>query len=70
MFIIIDILIIPPILIVAAPTKHMITLASPWGGIYFNGQQFHITTYSPKESNGYVDKALELSHIISMLVVV
>lgn len=50
------------ILIMVTPMEQEITPASPQGGMYFDGQQFYIATYSLEERNGYIDRALGLSH--------
>lgn len=49
--------------IVSVPTKKVVTPTLPQGGVYFDGQWYHIATYSLEESEDYFDKALALLYI-------
>lgn len=46
-------------------TEQIVTLASPNGGLYVNGQEFYKVIYSLKESDYYINKVLGFPNLVS-----
>lgn len=47
----------------ATPTLH-------YGDIYYNREQYQLTTFSLEESDGYIDRALEALHVASPTILI